>query len=411
MKKSRLLAFVLMLIMVVQPFGGIAAYAGNEQVVDYDELPSAQSGLYGAASPTSEQQSLTTPVEAPVPTGIPASAVTPTQYTVTFEYLISESVTATNEQKVNEGESATPPASIPQKLGDLQFIGWDKDYTCVTSELYVKAKYVSSFPEAQYVTVTFVYIDSMGEEKVIGEPQRIIKGESAVAPVPPQLENKAFLDWDKTFTTINEDTKITANYKSLAPFTVTINYVNEANSPVAPSYTAEFPADTVLPISVDSPILANLVPNNYSVQITKAETQTITVIYSAPANVNYTVEHYKMTVDGSGYEGTAFATDTLSGMLNAPANIDYKTQEGFTAQPLPVNTYISADAVIKVFYTRNAYTIKFDSAQGSYVEPKTVYFGAALSSFETTRPGYAFKGWLENGAAFTAAAMHAREEC
>lgn len=44
MRRSRLLATMLILIMIVQPFGGIAAYANNDEVIDIGETQPVTGG-------------------------------------------------------------------------------------------------------------------------------------------------------------------------------------------------------------------------------------------------------------------------------------------------------------------------------------------------------------------------------
>ena len=170
---------------------------------------------------------------------------------------------------VNENESATPP-TVPQTVGERQFIGWDTSaYTFVTADVLVTALYASTYPEAEYVLVSFVYIDESGNEIAIQEePQRVVKGQSAVAPEAPSREGMKFIGWDKTFTVVNEDTKVTAQYESLASFTVTINYVNASGTNIASPYSATISASGFEPFTVNSPAVEGLAPDKLQVEIT-----------------------------------------------------------------------------------------------------------------------------------------------
>ena len=74
---------------------------------------------------------------------------TPEKKEYTVEFVVDGKVIDT--QKVEEGKSATAP-SDPKKDG-YEFKGWDKDFTNVTSDLKVNAKFEKTTVETKKSTV------------------------------------------------------------------------------------------------------------------------------------------------------------------------------------------------------------------------------------------------------------------
>ena len=121
-------------------------------------------------------------------------------YTVSF-YGVGRKLI--EEQQVEHGESATPP-NLNLEEGYI-LLGWDEDYTNVTSDLRIYAKV-----EKAEFTVTFE--NSYGE---IIETQVIKNGEDAVAPDAPVVEGYEFKKWDKDYTTIKSDIVVKPIYQKV----------------------------------------------------------------------------------------------------------------------------------------------------------------------------------------------------
>lgn len=100
--------------------------------------------------------------------------------TVTFE--ANKSTYAT--QKIRYNSSAAKPAD-PTMTG-YTFDGWDKSFSNVTSDMTVTAKFI----ENKY---TVKFLDEAG--KVIGEPQSVEYGKSAVEPDAPTKNGYVFRGW------------------------------------------------------------------------------------------------------------------------------------------------------------------------------------------------------------------------
>ena len=107
------------------------------------------------------------------------------------------------------------------KLDGYTFAGWysgthgtGKRYTepiTLNSDMVLYANYTAN-------TNTIKFLDYYGN--VIGEPQSIITGDSAIPPQPPEIDGMDFVGWDKSFTNVNKDMEIKAQYKKIPNITI-----------------------------------------------------------------------------------------------------------------------------------------------------------------------------------------------
>ena len=133
-----------------------------------------------------------------------------TYYTVTFKDWDGIILKA---ETVEEGKSATPPAN-PSREG-YEFIGWDKDYTNVQSDLTITALYKqneggSSEEEIIYYTVRF-----LDWNDALLSKQTVEKGKDATPPANPSREGYEFTGWDEDYTNVTRDLTIYAQYRKL----------------------------------------------------------------------------------------------------------------------------------------------------------------------------------------------------
>ena len=119
-------------------------------------------------------------------------------YTVTFK---DWDGTVLKTQSVEEGNSATAPSN-PSRTG-YRFIGWDKTFTNITSDLTITAQY------EQIITYTVTFVDYNG---TILKTQTVEAGNSAIAPTSPSRAGYKFTGWDKSFSNITSNLTITAQY-------------------------------------------------------------------------------------------------------------------------------------------------------------------------------------------------------
>lgn len=121
------------------------------------------------------------------------------KYTVTF----MDGETVLQTEKVQHGSAATEPKK-PEKDGKT-FVGWDKKFDNVTSDLTINAVY-----DVDTFTVTF-----KDGEKVL-ETQKVEYEAAATAPDTARLsppEGMHFAKWDKDFSKVTEDIEVSAVYE------------------------------------------------------------------------------------------------------------------------------------------------------------------------------------------------------
>ena len=114
---------------------------------------------------------------------------------------------------------------------------------------------------------------------------------------------------------------------------------------------------------------------------------TFEAVFTAAGNTAYTVNTYVMGTDGTYGEPTS---DTLTGTTGSTATYAPEAREGFTvADESVLSGEIAADGslVLKVFYSRNQYTL---TAEGVAY---TFYYGAAVSVADPVKAHYTFAGW------------------
>lgn len=107
------------------------------------------------------------------------------------------------EEIVEYGKDATAP-EVPEKLGH-SFVSWSQEYSNVVEHLVIVPIYNKNL-----YTINFVDMDDE-----ILSVQKVYYGSSAIAPSDPTKDGYEFVNWDKDFTTISEDTIVKAVYKEI----------------------------------------------------------------------------------------------------------------------------------------------------------------------------------------------------
>ena len=114
---------------------------------------------------------------------------------------------------------------------------------------------------------------------------------------------------------------------------------------------------------------------------------TFEAVFTAAGDTAYTVNTYVMGTDGTYGDPTS---EKLTGTTGSTATYAPEAREGFTvADESVLSGTIAADGslVLKVFYSRNKYTLTVDGVASE------VYYGAAVSVAEPSKEHYTFAGW------------------
>ena len=135
---------------------------------------------------------------------------------------------------------------------------------------------------------------------------------------------------------------------------------------------------------------------------------TLTANWLADGETRYTVEHYRENTSKTGYNTPE--VQTLTGTTGATVTAVGKSYTGFTLDKTVTGTVasgtIAADGslVLKLYYTRNTYTITYNLNGGTNnsSNPTSYVYGVGTSLANPTREGYTFTGWYTNSSLTTA---------
>ena len=166
------------------------------------------------------------------------------------------------------------------------------------------------------------------------------------------------------------------------------------------TYNAIFTVDGAeyakVPTKVDDQIVAPKDPSKEgytfagwrpSVGVMGTADATFEAVFAAAGDTAYTVNTYVMGTDGTYGDPTSAK---LTGTTGSTATYAPEAREGFTvADESVLSGTIAADGslVLKVYYSRNKYTLTVDGVASE------VYYGAAVSVAEPSKEHYTFAGW------------------
>ncbi len=132
-----------------------------------------------------------------------------------------------------------------------------------------------------------------------------------------------------------------------------------------------------------------------------------TVLYAQweVETASYRVEHYRQDLEGDGYTRVDADTETIAARAGTEVTAEANPYVGFTVNTSSASGkmqgIVAADSslVLRVYYDRNVYEIKFDlnGGEGAVPEPQTMRYGGLLREpQEPQRRGYTFKGWYRD---------------
>ena len=284
------------------------------------------------------------------------------KYTVIFQ---NEDGSLIKETKVEHGENAINP-SAPKKTG-YTFIGWDKDYKNVTSDLVITAQY-----ELTVFTITYI-VDG---EKVNLEPSSYTILSDASIDLPNVIEKEGFecLGWHQGNTRVvtffsadAEDKVFELKYLELdKPLEIPsdMKYMFSGIKVVKNSVTGK---DNYQPIF----------PAEYSASVTKftwssLNTDIVTVsAYStlSPAASGYAIIRAELIDD---------PTIVIYGVVKVADGAVY------------ISTIEEANKIVE-------YEVTFTDENGNVIDTQLVREGGeAKAPTPPTKDGYTFYGWSEN---------------
>ena len=290
-------------------------------------------------------------------------------YTVIFK---DYNGTVLKEEKVEEGKGATAPAN-PTREG-YKFVGWDKTFTNIKSDLTVTAVY----EEIKNYSVVFKDYDG----KVLSE-QTVEEGKGATAPANPTREGYTFTGWDYDYSVITEDVVITAKYVQDGKTTFTVVF-KDHDGKVLKQETVEEGKGATAP--------ANPTREGFKFSGWDVSFDNVT------SNLEVTAQYEELkyfTVTFKDHDGTILKQyKVLEGeAAEAPAD---PTREGYTFVGWNKKfDKITGNLTVMAEYEEVAkFTVVFKDYNGTVLKEEIVEIGkSATAPADPTREGYEFKGW------------------
>lgn len=237
----------------------------------------------------------------------------------------------------------------------------------------------------------------ISEAEPVGEPVIIPPQTVAAAPAADAVtENSINLLSDEIPADEDDD-------RVLPTYTITISYVLEDGTQVAPQWSATAAEGSTFIQTVNSPVVLGYYPDEATVtldytDISKDESKT--VIYY-PSDVGFNVNHNLQNADNDGY--TLDKTVHHPGLTGAQVGNtleEANTYKGFIPLLYDATSEIAPDGstVVDIYYDREYFLMNFDLDGGYGVEPIYARYGAAIGNIGTPeKTGYTFAGWTQDG--------------
>ncbi|MCI6359689.1 MAG: InlB B-repeat-containing protein [Clostridiales bacterium] len=130
--------------------------------------------------------------------------------------------------------------------------------------------------------------------------------------------------------------------------------------------------------------------------VTAAENHTLTAAWNARGDTQYTVEYWTEGLDGT---YTVERTDNCSGKTDSMVTAAPAQILGFTHNQTDSRNVLSGTVagdgslVLKLYYTRNQYTVTYYDGDTQIGKPEAHLYGEKLIAPEYSKDGYDFVGW------------------
>ncbi len=324
---------------------------------------------------------------------IPANYPNLKVWSWTVQWKDRNGVVVKTDKILNEA-SAFPPTDIEQTYSDgtdnYRLTGWNASYDSITED--------TTFTPVYSKVWTVRFIDGQGN--VIGTPQEVVNGQSAIAP-ETNPENYTdgtykytFKQWNKDFSNITENTDVTAVYDIYW----TVKWTGHNDEILKTE-------DVIDGNSATPPEVADYVEDGKTYTFTSWDSAYAVIRADITIKAQYTT---RWTVTWNDYDGTLLKTEqVLNGLsatpptatLTRPSTTKYVyTHTGWDK----AYTMITSNTVITARYTESLqnYTVKFYkdmqlsellyTGSGNF-DGTCLYSGEALDIPD----GYYFMGWKD----------------
>ncbi len=303
------------------------------------------------------------------------------EYSVKF---VADGITIKTCMYTVENKDIAPP-DVPTKEG---FYGYWENYELITGDVTV----VATYTQKRAYTVTFVDRGDVIATRIYNEDNINLFTEPEVPKkegYTSKWESYTLNYQDITVNCVNDPLEYTikfnANGGTVNPSTKQVKYDEAYGSLPKPSRTGYIFDGWFTDAESGIKITENT-------KYTYPQSITLYAHWSA-GDVTYTVNHYFMNFATDDY--TLVTTEILTGKADSKVSPSTKSKTGFTAPSNQTTTLKFDDStVVNYYYTRNVYTVYYDSKGGTRVNSKQYYFGETINRNVTpTRVGYTFVSW------------------
>ena len=311
------------------------------------------------------------------------------------------------DQTIEEGFLAQEPSITP--IPGMTFSGWDFDFsTPIMSDKHITAGWHAN-TDTKY-TVEY-YLESLDKSdyELIDTVEL-----SGTTDSTAEASIKTF----EHFTYNSARSTISGNIEGDESLVLKVYYTRDsytinttASDPMGGSVTfgGTYPYGTELTLT--STINAGYtffgyfvaddkVCENISYTFTVSESLTIMASIEANSSTKYTVEYYFESLDKSDYE--LIDTVELSGTTDSTVTAEQKLFDHFSIKSsistLSGNINGDGSLVLKVYYTRDTYSIKAErnNTKGGSINGGATYsYESTVTLSATTNTGYTFLGWYD----------------
>ena len=288
------------------------------------------------------------------------------QFRVVFYNEVDEII---SEQVVDYGKSAEN-VTFPSKEG-YNFIAWDKEFTNVTSDLYIKPIF-----EQKEFTVNFY-----DEESNVIKTETVKYGESAIGIILQDKVGYKFVGWDKSITNITSDLEVYPVYEVM---TFTVKFY-DGNNNVLKTETVNYGENASY----------NKIPEKTGYKFVGWDKDLTNVlsdleVYPVYEIMTYTVKFYD-------FDKNLVKTETVESGKSA-TSATLKELEGYNFIGWDKEfTNVISDLDVYPVYEIITFTVKFYDFDKNLIKTETVNYGSnAVGVYNLTKEGYEFIGWDKN---------------
>ena len=315
---------------------------------------------------------------------------------------------------INIKYDSTVEFPTPSRVG-YAFAGWYYGNTQITnsdgemlgawniaSNCAVKAKWVANTNTAYTVNHYFEKADSNDYDL----ESETLYGTTLASVTPDVKPYSNFVSPDKQTVTISADGSLVVNY-FYKRVTYKLTYMTNGGDAIA---TQTFKYEQT--VNVSSPqrsgyTFVGWFANSeltipFSSTATLSDNTTIYACWDANTDTKYKVEYYLENTDKNGYDILNSETKNLVGTTDELVSAEIKSFEHFTLNSTKSNPSgkIKGDGslVLKVYYSRNVYTISSNAENtkaGTITSGGKIAYGNSVNLVASANPGYTFLGWYE----------------